>query len=161
EWSELVPSVERGTMPEHMLDASRLTEQAREATGLEDLDGTTWRDALERFVAALNAEARLNEIGAQVASGEILAHLASRLQVVEWHRQHPEIGRADIVPPIVIVGQGRTGTPILFDLLAQDPAHRVPLTWEVDRPFPPPESATYETDPRIAEVDTQLAMADL
>ncbi|HTC23514.1 MAG TPA: sulfotransferase, partial [Gemmatimonadales bacterium] len=50
---------------------------------------------------------------------------------------------------------------ILHDLLAQDPAHRVPLTWEVDRPFPPPETATYETDPRIAEVQAQLDMSEL
>ena len=38
--------------------------------------------------------------------------------------------------PLVICGQPRTGTTILFDLLAQDPAHRAPLTWEVDFPVP-------------------------
>ena len=65
------------------------------------------------------------------------------------------------MPPIVIVGQGRTGTTILYDLLAQDPATRVPLTWEVDRPCPPPETATYDTDPRIDEVDATLAGIDL
>jgi hypothetical protein len=35
------------------------------------------------------------------------------------------------------------------------------LTWEVDHPVPPPETATYETDPRIAEVDETLAGVDL
>ena len=64
-------------------------------------------------------------------------------------------------PPIVIVGQARTGTTILYDLLAQDPATRAPLTWEVDRPVPPPETATYLTDPRIDEVDAELAGVDL
>jgi hypothetical protein len=66
-----------------------------------------------------------------------------------------------VTPPIVIVGQGRTGTTILHDLLAQDPATRVPLTWEVDRPCPPPETATYETDPRIAEVDAITSGVEL
>ena len=51
-----------------------------------------------------------------------------------------------------MIGMGRTGTTILHDLLGQDPANRVPRTWEVDRPCPPPEAATHETDPRIAEV---------
>src|SRR5262249_24058699 len=72
-----------------------------------------------------------------------------------------ELAQADIVPPIVIIGQGRTGTTILFDLLAQDPAMRVPRTWEVDKPVPPPETATYESDPRIDEVDATLAGVDL
>jgi hypothetical protein len=62
---------------------------------------------------------------------------------------------------MVIIGQGRTGTTILFDLLAQDPATRVPLTWEVERPYPPPETATYDDDPRIEEVEARLAGIDL
>ena len=53
--------------------------------------------------------------------------------------------------PIVIVGQPRTGTTILHDLMAQDPANRAPLSWEIERPVPPPRTATYDTDPRIAE----------
>jgi hypothetical protein len=32
----------------------------------------------------------------------------------------------------------------------------VPRTWEVDRPFPPPETATYDTDPRIDEVQAGI-----
>jgi hypothetical protein len=36
--------------------------------------------------------------------------------------------------------------------LAQDPANRVPMTWEVMYVHPAPERATYETDPRIADV---------
>jgi hypothetical protein len=56
---------------------------------------------------------------------------------------------------------GRTGTTILHELLAQDPVARVPMTWEVDRPCPPPEPATYETDPRIAEVEATLENVEL
>ncbi len=62
--------------------------------------------------------------------------------------------------PIVIVGQPRTGTTILYDLLALDPELRAPLTWEIDRPVPPPQAATRDTDPRIAEVDAALALVD-
>jgi hypothetical protein len=96
-----------------------------------------------------------------VAEGEVVGYLSGRLGVVEEHKRHPENAEAPVVPPIVIVGQGRTGTTILYDLLAQDPATRVPLTWEVDLPCPPPETATYLTDPRIDEVEATLAGVDL
>ena len=73
--------------------------------------------------------------------------------VTDFRRRNPEVATVEVTPPIVIVGQGRTGTTILHDLLAQDPSNRVPLTCEVDRPCPPPETTTYETDARIDEVD--------
>jgi hypothetical protein len=71
------------------------------------------------------------------------------------------VADGDIVRPIVIVGQPRTGTTILYDLLAQDPANRAPLTWEVDHPCPPPTTATYDSDPRIEQVDAVLSMTDV
>jgi hypothetical protein len=137
-------------MPAFGFDADRLASMAVEATGLADFGEPTWRPGLERYGEALEAEGRLHELGAQIASGEIVEYLSTRLGLVEWRRTHPEVADVDVVPPIVIVGQARTGTTILHDLLAQDPANRVPLTWEVDRPLPPPETATYDTDPRIA-----------
>ena len=143
-----------------MLDTDRLVTQAAEMAGLDDFGEDGWRDGLDRLVAAEREEARLSELGEQIAAGELVMYLANRLCVTDWHRRHPEIGMADVTPPIVIVGQGRTGTTILHDLLAQDRAHRVPLTWEVDRPCPPPETATYANDPRIEEVDALLAATD-
>jgi len=43
-------------------------------------------------------------------------------------------------------------------LLAADPAHRTPLSWEVASPCPPPERSTHESDPRIAQADARFAM---
>jgi len=62
--------------------------------------------------------------------------------------------------PLVIVGLPRTGTTLLFNLLSMDPTTRAPLDWEVERPVPPPEEATYRTDPRIREVAASLAELD-
>jgi hypothetical protein len=143
------------------LDLETLVQQARSAAGLEDLGGASWREGLERLLAAVRAEAHLNALGTQVVAGEIVGYLGNRLVLTEWRRHHPEIGGVDVVPPIVIIGQGRTGTTILHDLLAQDPANRVPLTWEVDRPVPPPETASYESDPRIAEVQARNDAVEL
>ena len=144
-----------------ILDADALVASARGATGLESLGEDTWRDGLVRLIDALKSEARLNDIGVQVAAGELQLYLTNRLGIVDWHARHPELARADVVPPVFIVGQGRTGTTILHDVLAQDPANRVPLTWEVDKPLPPPETATYDTDPRIDESQQQLDMTEL
>jgi len=143
------------------LDLEVLVQQARSAAGLEDLGGESWREGLGRLLAAVREEARLNALGTQVVAGEIVGYLGNRLALTEWRRKHPEIAGVDVVPPIVIIGQGRTGTTILHDLLAQDPGNRVPLTWEVDRPVPPPETATYESDPRIAEVQARNDAVEL
>jgi hypothetical protein len=142
------------------LDAENLVALARETTGLNDLGEDTWQEGLERLIASFHADARLTDLGKMIAAGEIVMYLSNRLAVVEHHRQHPENARAAITRPIVVIGQPRTGTTILYDLLAQDPANRAPLSWEVDRPLPPPETATYEADPRIDEVQSQMDMVE-
>ncbi|MFN8626807.1 MAG: sulfotransferase [Candidatus Binatia bacterium] len=143
-------------MAEAVLDTDWLVARAQTATGLKDLGEPSWREGLQRYVAALREEAALTPLGVQFAAGEILMYLANRLSVTDWHSRYPAIAARDVRPPIVIVGMGRTGTTILHDLLAQDPAHRAPLTWEVDQPCPPPETATYDTDPRIAEAQARI-----
>jgi hypothetical protein len=143
------------------LDAMRFVEQACTAIGLEDFGAPTWQDGLDRLLDALQSEAALNELGATIVEGEVTGYLTTRLQVVAHRHAHPHIANAPVVPPIVIVGQARTGTTIVYDLLAQDPATRVPLTWEVDRPIPPPRAETYLTDPRIDEVEATTSMIDL
>jgi len=143
------------------LDVDQLYSQACEATGFDDMGGDEGREGLGRLLDSWADEARLNEIGDVIVAGEAVEYLSSRLGIIDWRKRHPEVADEDVRPPIVIVGQARTGTTILHDLLAQDPANRVPMTWEVDRPCPAPETATYDTDPRIAEVDERLAGTEL
>lgn len=143
------------------LRADAIIEAAIVESGLDEFGEATWQEGLERLVDSLRSEGRLHELGVAIAAGELSGLLANRARVLAWRAEHPEVAGADVLPPIVIVGQARTGTTILFDLLAQDPAARAPLTWEVDHPVPPPETATYLTDPRIAETDERLAGVDL
>lgn len=141
------------------LSTDGLIDTARARTGLEDFGGDSFRLGLDRLVDGLEHEARLTAMGVAIAPELLLSYLTNRLQVMGWHRRCPEMGRSEIRPPIVMIGMGRTGTTILHDLLAQDPENRVPRTWEVDRPCPPPETATYDTDPRIAEVQATIEAA--
>ncbi|WP_165604708.1 sulfotransferase, partial [Mycolicibacterium elephantis] len=148
------------------MKAQEFIESATEATGLDDFGddalfgGDGWRTGLDKLVDSLDREANLHEIGQMVVQGELTQYLVNRLRIVDHHRKHPEIRERDITPPIVIMGQARTGTTMLFDLLAQDPDHRVPQTWEVDQPLPPPRAETYLTDPRIAQADASFELVD-
>ncbi len=141
------------------LVTQELIETACEQTGLDDFGADTFRRGLDRLAHGLRDEARLNEAGEVMAPMAVLGHLTNRLQVTDWHRRHPDIAKADVTPPIVMIGMGRTGSTILHDLFGQDPANRVPRTWEVDHPCPPPETATYETDPRIDESQAAIDLA--
>ena len=121
-----------------VFDADELVERATVTTGLSDFGAATWREGLDRLVDGFEHEARLNDIGVAMADAEVSAYLTNRLGIIEWRRTHPEVADIEVVRPIVIVGQPRTGTTILLDLLAQDPSNRAALTWEVDHPCPPP-----------------------
>jgi hypothetical protein len=141
------------------LDLERNVEAAVAATGLSDFGADSWQEGAERVIDDLQGPAELHDIGVEVAIGDLQGYLQNRLRIVEHGTRHPEVDQP-IVRPLVVVGQPRTGTSILFDLLAQDPGFRVPRSWEVDKPVPPPEPATYTTDPRIAEVQAQFDTVD-
>jgi hypothetical protein len=141
-------------------DGDRLVAEAIELAGDDDFGEATWQEGLDVLLDSLQNEARLHELGVDIAAGELQMYLANRLAITAWRRDHPEVAEGSVERPIVIVGQPRTGTTILYDLLAQDPGLRAPLTWEVDRPLPPPETATYLVDPRIDEVQATIGMAD-
>ncbi len=126
-----------------------LSEASERAGGLHDLGEGPYLDGLNRLVDSLENEARLTPIGRVIGRERILGHTVSRLQYVDDRKRFPEIAAQKIEKPVFIVGLPRTGTTILHDILAQDPATRAPMTWEVMFPSPPPETATFETDPRI------------
>jgi hypothetical protein len=143
-------------LPHVDLDEASLMEEARANTGLSDFGGESWRTGFRKLLWSLENESRLNAIGRLIAHGLVLRNLENRLRVAEDWRKHPEMGEEQVVRPIFVVGLPRTGTTILHDLMAQDPDNRVPLTWECHRPSPPPERASYETDPRIAECEAYI-----
>jgi hypothetical protein len=126
----------------------------------EDFGGDGWQDGLTRVTDELVDEARLSAIGVEIAYLDMMRALKNRLDVIAWRNQHPEIAGQKITAPIFIVGQPRTGTTILYDLLAQDPELRAPLTWEVDAPCPVPRPETYHSDPRIAQTQASIELSE-
>jgi hypothetical protein len=133
---------------------------ACDEAGSDDFGDEGWQPGLERVADGLVNDARLSVIGVEVAHLDLIRALKNRLDVIAWRKQHPEIAEKPITSPIFIVGQPRTGTTILYDLLAQDPELRAPLTWEVDAPCPVPQPETYHDDPRIAQTQATIEMSE-
>lgn len=122
---------------------------ARAQAKLDDFGPASFLPGLRTLIASLERDAKLNAFGRYFARRQLVELLVTRLRLVHWRTCNPEVEKQEIVRPLFVLGLPRTGTTLLYSLLALDPAHRSPLSWEVDDPCPPPEGASYESDPRI------------
>jgi len=137
-----------GIVPISLSDES-LMRKACKQTQLSDFGPDTFRPGLAKLMESIESDGRLTLFGRYFAQRQMLELLSHRLQLAEYRRQHPEIADEVIRRPLFILGLPRTGTTLLYGLLAEDPANRAPLSWELDDPCPPAETETYHTDPRI------------
>ena len=138
------------------LEPAELIARAMANTGLSDFGQDPWREGFEILVKALNEEADLNLFGRLMTRSDLLIWLEERLAIEDAYRRHPEIDEQVVDAPVFIVGQARSGTSILFELLSTDGRFGVPTNWEIMFPCPPPEAATYRSDPRIAKAQHLL-----
>jgi hypothetical protein len=142
------------------LNTDRLIKQAQKKTGLNDFGDPSFRDGLEILTGELNEQAQLSQIGQIASYFNLLDSLCVRLQLIDFRGRRPQVTRQSIKRPLFITGLPRTGTTILYELIAQDPSFRSPASWELTRPIPPPKEASYKSDKRIRSVDRQLALAE-
>src|SRR5690606_38554563 len=94
-----------------------------------------------------------------IEAGQAFA-LGNRLKIVADRKRFPAIAQEKIEKPLFILGLPRSGTTLLQALLTADPAARGTLHWELLNPSPPPETASYDSDPRIAIAEQQVAGLD-
>ena len=139
------------------LDAREMMQDAETRTGLSDWGDTTFREPFDLLIGDLNTHAALTEIGRQRARRRLMDTLCSRLELVEDRTRFPGIAAETIDRPIFVIGLPRSGTTFFHNLLTADPANRSPMTWEIMYPSPPPEPATYASDPRIARARAAMA----
>jgi hypothetical protein len=137
-----------------------LIEEAQRATGLTEFDSLSFKEGLDILIADAN-RAGYSEAGVARMNGNLVQLLSHRLMVHDTHKQRPDLAKRPIVRPLFVCGIPRTGTTLLSNLLACDPARRSPLTWEIDDPVPPATTATLRTDPRaIARLAREKAMLE-
>jgi Sulfotransferase family len=139
-------------------DAGALLAEAMAATGLSDPGPDDFREGLETYVASVDAEARLTDLGGMAIHSTIVAALANRLRVADWAKTHPEVADERIVAPVVVIGMFRAGTTFLSNLLDQDRANRPLLRWESSDSAPPPSPADHRAGPRV---DTARAAGEM
>jgi hypothetical protein len=129
--------LDKGRIPRTPIRAVDLIKTAKRRCGLDDFGGGDFFEGLSRLIDSCQRESQLNLIGRIVLRADLIRTLCSRLFMQRDREAYPSIGRQEIREPLFIVGLPRSGTTLLHTLLAVDPAHRVPLTWEVMSPSPP------------------------
>lgn len=143
-----------------MSAADEAIAEARSRTGLTDLGEESFHDGLLALLDGAEAAGSFNELGMAVLRDQVIGLLTVRLSVEDWYRRHPEIDEQEILPPLFGLGLPRTGSTALSYLLGADPRARSLLAWEAGAPTPPPDPATFDSDPRIAGAAAQISLID-
>ena len=132
-----------------MVEPEDLKVAAVERTGLSDFGDGHFEAPLRLWSKGLTSD-RLSEFGRNFLARQAVADLVRRLQIIDTLKRHPEIAEVTLPPILYISGHERSGTTLLHNLLILHPKARALLRWELVHPTPPPEAATYTSDPRIA-----------
>jgi hypothetical protein len=140
------------------LEEQRLIEVACRRTGFSDFGDNAYREPLRRLLESYKSDAKLNCFSRLIAREDTIRLLSNRLLIEAERQRYPEIGEQEIRQPIFITGLPRTGTTLLHALLALDPAHRVPLTWETLYPSLPADPSKSSVDTRIRKADRQIRL---
>ena len=125
------------------LDAADMLDTAVAALGglpEGDLGDPRWQERFEALVAAVDA-APMHVVGRLMTKQELLRSLRARLLLTSAIDATPKITRRPVTAPVIITGPARSGTSILFELLALDPDLRAPTAAEALHPVALPEPA--------------------
>ncbi|MEP6867549.1 MAG: sulfotransferase [Novosphingobium sp.] len=133
----------------NQLDAPSMILAAERATGLGDWGGDLFSHPFSVLIEDLNHHAQLNDLGKARAYRRLMDSLESRLRLVEDRKRFPGVADEKIEAPIIVAGLPRAGSTFFHNLLSADPVNRSPMTWEIFYPSPPPDPASYASDPRI------------
>ena len=118
----------KGVFSRPTLDPDELFEKAfKDAPsegeqGLRDeSDVADFRLRLSTLCDALAQEAQLNSLGLTIAHGQLVRVIRQRLELGALWSEQPQLAAGPLAPPIIVVGQMRSGTTRLHRLLAADP----------------------------------------
>jgi hypothetical protein len=119
------------------LDAGRILERAARRARLRGAaDPPGVREPLERLVEAFHREAGFHPAGRLLARVALEHFAGNRLRLDALLASQPTIAAAPLRPALIVVGLPRTGTTLLYNLLALDPRARALAAWESFFPVP-------------------------
>jgi hypothetical protein len=129
----------RGILPEPVIEAEALEAAAlRGRPAWSFGEDQAWRIPFETLVHSLRAEADLNPLGRVMAHSQIVTLLRSRMRAEKLWKRHPAFRNCEMAPPIIILGQMRSGTTRMQRLLACDRRFAHTRTFETLTPVPAP-----------------------
>ena len=157
---EVAPLADVAARP---LEPDSLLDEARAGLGLDRSAGVGAIDGDESFMVpltvacrALEDEAELNVIGRWATRRYLVRLLQVRFQLAALIASDPGVRDEEICAPVIVTGAPRTGTTILYGLLAEDRAFRVPEGWELLRPVPPPDPDHFPDPGRLVLAEEEL-----
>jgi hypothetical protein len=106
---------------------------------------------LRALVASINSSA-LTVVGRLMTREEILRCLRTRLHLGAERATDPSVADEQIVAPVVVTGPARSGTTILFELLALDAGLRSPIATDVMHPA---LAASFDAAARFAMTEAE------
>jgi hypothetical protein len=123
----------------------------REARGLRWHD--EWAGTPVRLLLRdIEQDKALTPFGRLLSRASVVAPLSTRMQIQFLRDREPQIFEQSVPRPLIVIGFARTGTTLLYSLLAQDVRARAPRLWEAMAPVPPPDPARPK-DPRIKNAE--------
>ncbi|MDQ6911012.1 MAG: sulfotransferase [Actinomycetota bacterium] len=98
-------------------------------------------EPLRLFVESSHRTGSLNAVGRDVLHKVVTRHLRNRLAIRAFVKGYPEVEAMPVRRPLFITGLPRTGTTLLHNLMAADPANRVLRFWQALRVCEPSTGA--------------------
>ena len=126
------------------LSLKAIEKKAQSSIRWTNFGNQEYREGAAVFLDSIQSECELNFVGRNVIYESVLLKLKNRLQMEKLLKENGQIN--DFVDqgktqktehPVFIVGTPRSGTTLLFNLMALDPAARAPRFWEALDPAPP------------------------
>lgn len=108
---------------------------------------------------ALTSEAQLNSLGRTIAHGQITRVIKLRRQLGELWDDKPALLDTTLAPPIIVIGQMRSGTTRIHRLLAADPKHCATRFCDSWSPVPPRSGLTPDMRPVWSALALSMARA--
>ncbi|MFV0643400.1 MAG: sulfotransferase family protein, partial [Sphingomonadaceae bacterium] len=139
------------------LEREALLDAARQRAGVDDFGDLWFLEPMDRYLAALNTEARLTEAGIEAMQETVVKGLASRLRMMEDIRLHPEIMDETVQVAAVILGLPRTGSTLFHRLLSSAPGMTAIRWFEAQNFAPFPNEERGNPVERCAYAEAMIA----
>ncbi len=147
--------------PFRSLSMQRILDRARRKTGLSDWGDERFLESMEVLVDSLERDVRPTPFGRLVLGNYVSYLVENRLRMERFVAEHPQIEDLPIRRPLFVVGLPRTGTTLLYNLLAQGVGARPLRTWETYFAAPFEEDRAPGADTRPQRTRRRIKVLDV